>query len=120
MASPAELDVVERTAIEHMLRGPEAWKSALRAQLSHVGIESRSRNVYGDTVNFSLPLNVRAAENVPSGASPLTCVVKHRLLRHTGLFALWVQAGRLASLEATSHGDEPWPSHSPAEHFEFE
>ena len=120
VASSFELDIVERGAVEHMLRGPEAWKSALREQLPHLTIESRTRNAYGDTVNFSLPLHVRVAENVPASASPLECVVRHPLLRHGGLFALWVRDGKLAALEATSHGDETWPSHSHAENFQFE
>jgi hypothetical protein len=116
-----ELDEVERRAVEHLLRGEEEWKTALRAQARFLRVHSREPNIYGGVTNFVLPEKAKLSQLPPPGTSPIHGgVVRHPSLVYPGYFLLWLKDGNISALEATAQGDDEWPSHDKPDNFQFE
>jgi hypothetical protein len=101
-----DLTKLERSVLALAFTGDSSAMVALRAQAAMAKVSVRRVGGAGFSATIVVPHDVVVSEDASYHVSNIEG--KHRLLRHGAGFAVFVEHGRLTSVEGFTY-DEPWP-----------
>ena len=118
--SEEHLSPLEVKALQEALKGPELWKSALRAQVPRLRAIGREGTGVGGYTRIALDGEYPVAEiGLDEKGYPPAVDVRHPQMLYGGAFIVWTEEGRIFHLEYYVNGDENWPEHAEVDSFIF-
>lgn len=112
MKNEGQLSRTERHALREALEGEQSWKAALRSQVDHITVKSRSANEAGGFVDLIVKGNGFEISDVSikDPGYPPVATASHPQLKNGGGYVVWVSDGLVSCIEYYSNDESPWPA----------